>query len=319
MTISEIKNVTIVGAGTMGHSIGQEFALSGFNVNIFDQSDIVRGHVLGRINNNLNDMANWNLINREQIDEAMSHLKIFSQLAEAVEHADLVVEAIFEILEKKQEVFRQLDQVCPTHTILASNTSSLMPSSLAEVTTRPDKVLVLHYFYPPHLMPLVEIVKSDATGEPYAQAVYNAIVKAGKKPIITQKEALGFVANRLQSALLREAIFIINQGIATAEDIDIAVKFGFGRRLAHVGPIELAEVQDGWSQMSQIQKYIFPDLNNASMPSLIINEMVENNLLGPQTGKGFYEWHEGDVSTFEKKLYENLAAYILADREKKEK
>ncbi len=317
MTIFEIKNITIVGAGTMGHSIGQQFALSGFNVNIFDQSDAVRGKVLNRIEKNLTDMAEWGLIAKNQIADAMGRLQTFSDLAEATRTADLVIEAVFEILEVKQEVFRQLDQVCPPHTILASNTSSLMPSSLAEVTNRPENVLVLHYFYPPHLMPLVEIVKSSTTDEEIAQAVYNAVVKAGKKPIITQKEALGFVANRLQMALLREAIYIIDQGIATAEDIDIAVKYGFGRRLAHVGPIELAEVQDGWFQMSQIQKYIFPDLNNENCSSPIVTEMVEKNWLGPQTGRGFYEWPQGSVENFESDLYAKLAGYIRSDQENK--
>lgn len=310
----EIKNITIVGAGTMGHSIGQEFALAGFQVSLFDQSGSIRTGVLGRIKKNFAEMAEWGLIENAEIDPAMNRLRVYEDMVDAVREADLVVEAVFEILEVKQDVFKQLDRVCLAHTILASNTSSLMPSSLASVTNRPDRVLVLHYFYPPHLMPLVEIVKSPDTSQETANAVYAAVIQAGKKPVITHKEALGFVANRLQAALLREAMYIIEQGIASAEDVDISVKYGFGRRLAHVGPIELAEVQDGWFQMSQIQGYIFPDLNNAEGPGALVREMIDQNKLGPRTGQGFYAWPEGSVEDFERSLYEQLAHYIRTDR-----
>ena len=318
MTKREIENVTIVGAGTMGHSIGQEFALAGFQVNIFDQNESTRSKVMARIEKNLLEMAEWELIGAGDIPTALNRIQVFDDLGDAVKSADLVIEAVFEILEVKQDVFRRLDQLCPADTILVSNTSSLMPSSLAAVTNRPEQVLVLHYFYPPHLMPLVEIVKSDQTAQACADAVYDAVVRAGKKPIITQKEALGFVVNRLQSALLREALYIIEAGIATAEDIDTSVKFSFGRRLAHVGPIELSELQDGWFQMGQIQKYIYPDLSNAAGPTAIIEEKIKNNDLGPQTGQGFYKWPEGSVASFERHLYEKLAGYIRADRALKE-
>lgn len=317
MSIPVIQKISIIGAGTMGHSIAQEFALAGFHVSIYDQSAQVLGQVLQRIEKNLVEMTEWGLIGKAAIAPTMDRLVVFDQLPAATGEADLVVEAVFEKLELKQNVFRQLDMACPAHTILASNTSSLMPSSLAAVTNRPDRVMVLHYFYPPHLMPLVEIVKSPFTAEANAQAVFAAVIKAGKKPIITQKEAMGFVANRLQSALIREAMYIIEQGIATAEDVDISVKYGFGRRLAHVGPIELAEVQDGWQVMGQIQEYIFPDLNNASSPSPVIQEKVARNEDGPRTGQGFYPWPEGSVVEFEKMLYQQLAKYILADRQTK--
>jgi len=302
----------------MGHAIGQEFALAGFQVNFFDQSPPIRQVLKSRINKNLNEMLEWKLVEEEQVKSAMTRVNIFSNLADAVSVADLVVEAVFEVLEVKQQLFTQLDQLCPANTILASNTSSLMPSSLAASTQRPEKVLVLHYFYPPHLMPLVEIVKSSETAQETADAVYEAVIETGKKPIVTEKEALGFVANRLQAALLREAMYLIEQGICSPQDVDIAVKFGFGRRLAHVGPIELAEVQDGWLQMSQIAGYIFPDLNNDTSPSPIIAEKIAKNELGPQTGKGFYEWSPERVAEFERQLYEQLARYIRADHNEEE-
>ncbi|MCJ7625964.1 MAG: 3-hydroxyacyl-CoA dehydrogenase NAD-binding domain-containing protein, partial [Anaerolineaceae bacterium] len=220
----------------------------------------------------------------------------------------------FEKLEVKQYIFKQLDAHCPKHTILASNTSSLMPSSLASATNRKDKVLVLHYFYPPHLMPLVEIVRSEFTSDETTEMVYKTVLKAGKKPIIAQKEALGFIANRMQIALLREALYIIDQGIATAEDIDIAVKYGFGRRLAFVGPVELAEVQDGWDVMAQIERYILPDLDNSVEPNPLIQKKVECGEIGPKTGKGFYQWTPESEDAFVRNLYRSLAQFVKRDQ-----
>jgi 3-hydroxybutyryl-CoA dehydrogenase len=314
MSNPEIRNITIIGAGTMGHSIGQEFAMAGFQVGIYDQAGEVRENVLRRIEKNLVEMTEWDLMPAAEVSPALERIQVWDDLQSAVDHADLVVEAVFENLEIKQALFKQLDKLCPPHTILASNTSSLMPSSLAAVTKREDRVLVLHYFYPPHLMPLVEIVKSEHTSQQSAKAVYDAVMKAHKKPIITHKEVLGFVANRLQAALLREAMYIIEQGVASAKDVDISVKYGFGRRLAHVGPVELAEVQDGWAQMGQIQEYIFPDLNNASGPGTLVAEKVTKNELGPRTGQGFYPWPPGKKEDFEHNLYEQLANYVRADR-----
>jgi 3-hydroxybutyryl-CoA dehydrogenase len=302
-----IQNITIVGSGTMGHGIGQDFALAGYPVNLYDVSAEQLQKALEKIERNYHEMAGWGLISEEEIQPALSRLHIFTVLQDAVQDADLVVEAVPEYLELKQKVFRQLDELCPPKTILASNTSSLMPSSLADVTRRPDRVLVLHYFFPPHLMPLVEIVRGKQTSEEVVQAVYAAAKKAKKKPIIAQKEALGFIANRMQIALLREALYIIEQGIASAQDVDIAVKESFGRRLSVVGPIELFEVQDGWDIGMQIDSYITPDLCRSTDVSPVMTEMVAKGTLGAKTGKGFYDWTPEYQEAFRRKLEEELA------------
>jgi 3-hydroxybutyryl-CoA dehydrogenase len=302
-----IQNITIVGSGTMGHGIGQDFALAGYPVSFYDVSEEQLQKALAKIERNYHEMAGWGLIKQEEIQPALARLQTFTSLKDAVKDADLVVEAVPEYLELKQKVFRQLDELCPAKTILASNTSSLMPSSLAEVTRRPERVLVLHYFFPPHLMPLVEIVRGKQTTEEVVQAVFASAKKANKKPIIAQKEALGFIANRMQIALLREALYIIEQGIASAQDVDIAVKESFGRRLSVVGPIELFEVQDGWDIGIQIDSYITPDLCRSTEVSPVMTDMVARGTLGAKTGQGFYDWTPEYQEVFRKKLEEALA------------
>lgn len=314
MSLPEIRHITIIGAGTMGHSIGGEFALAGYDVVLYDLSESILQDAMAKVTRNLKEMAAWSLIDEHQIQPALDRIKVSVSIEGATRVADLVVEAVFENLEIKQDIFKQLDAVCPKHTILASNTSSLMPSSLASVTDRKDKVLVLHYFYPPHLMPLVEIVRSEFTSDETTDIVYQTALKAGKKPVIAKKEALGFIANRLQTALLHEALHIIDRGIATAEDIDNAVKYGFGRRLAFVGPVELAEVQDGWDQMGQIEGYILPDLDHSSEPSPLIRKKVERGEIGPKTGKGFYEWTPESEDAFVRNLYRSLADFVKRDK-----
>ena len=189
-----------------------------------------------------------------------------------------------------------------------------MPSILAEATSRPDRVLVTHYFYPPPLMPLVEIVRSGSTSDDVVDTVYGLMKAVGKKPIMVQKEALGFIVNRLQMALDREALSLVERGIATAQDVDMAVRNSFGRRLAVVGPLELFEFQDGWDVALQIFNYIVPNIESSPDPPQVMLDLVSRGHLGPKTGRGFYDWDSGSENAFSSKLNEALAGFLRADR-----
>jgi 3-hydroxybutyryl-CoA dehydrogenase len=191
-----------------------------------------------------------------------------------------------------------------------------MASMLAPVTKRPDRVLVAHYFYPPYLMPLVEIVPSESTSDHVVMAVRELLDGIGKKPIVVQKEALGFIVNRLQMALIREALNVVERGIASAQDVDTAVINSFGRRLAVVGPLQLLEHQDGWQQALAIDQYIVPDLSNRIGPSPLVLEKVERGELGSPTGKGFYEWTAASTEGLTRRLEEALAEFLRAERER---
>jgi 3-hydroxybutyryl-CoA dehydrogenase len=306
MSFQEIRRIAVVGAGFMGHGIGQEFALAGYPVTLHDLTPEKLQMALQGIESNLRQLAEWGLVAENQIGPAMARIGTSVRLSEAVEDADLVIEAVFERLEVKLQVFRDLDALCPPHVILASNTSSHLPSVLAAATSRPDKVLVAHYFYPPSLLPLVEIVPGGETGTQTVAAVYDLMKAIGKSPIVVQKEAYGFIANRLQFALQREALSIVEQGIATAQDVDIAVRDGFGRRLAVAGPFEIAE-PIGWDLELQIQRYLLPHLASSPEPSKLLVDKVARGELGTKSGRGFYEWTPESAEAWRKRMSRALA------------
>ena len=198
-----------------------------------------------------------------------------------------------------------MDELCPERTILASNTSSLLPSKLASATRRPDKVLVTHYFNPPHLLPLVEVVRGDKTSDETVNTVYDLLTRVGKSPVIIQKEVPGFVGNRLQAALFREAISLVAKGVASPQDVDMVIKSGFGRRLATAGVFEVWELA-GWDLILTIAENLQPELESSPTVSPLLRERVERGELGTKTGKGFYEWTPDSAESLRERIAQVL-------------
>ncbi len=289
MKVDDISKLAVVGAGLMGHGIAQEFALAGYQVRIHDVTEEKLRQATKNIQASLQMLVEIGMVTQSQAKSVLPHIYPSTELKDVVSDADVVIEAVFENLELKQEIFQKLDRLCPKHTILASNTSSLMPSSLAAATQRPDKVLVTHYFNPPYLLPLVEIVRHRETSDETVTTIFDLLTRVGKSPAVVQKEVLGFIGNRLQAALLREALSIVEQGIATPGDIDTVVKAGFGRRYAAAGPFEVFEIA-GWDLVFKVSQYLLPNLQSSTEISPILKQKVETNELGVKTGKGFYDW-----------------------------
>jgi len=310
--MTEIKNVAVVGAGTMGHGIGQEFARAGCEVVLHARREQTLREAITRIQRNLNELREYGLVSNREIESILSRIHSTTVLKEAIIRADLVVEAIPEELEAKQQLFRILGDVCPERTILASNTSSLLPSMLSSGVRHPERVLVIHFFYPAHLMPLVEIVPSPLTSSDVVDCVLHFLRGLGKSPILVRKEVPGFIANRLQVALQREALHLVEAGIATPQEVDMAVKEGFGRRLGVAGPIELLELMDGWTQALQIHRFVLPDLDSSREPSFLMLKNVEQNRLGAKTGRGFYEWTSEATEKLQQKLVNVLVSFLKA-------
>jgi 3-hydroxybutyryl-CoA dehydrogenase len=246
-------------------------------------------------------LSDIGLLGQAQHGVVLSHIHASTVFADVVGAADVVIEAVFENLELKQEIFQRLDQQCPEHTILASNTSTLLPSKLAAVTRRPDKVLVAHYFNPPFLLPLVELVRHPGTSDETVTTMHALLSKIGKKPAIVQKEVPGFIGNRLQAALLREAFSLVEQGIATPQDVDVVVKNGFGRRYAAAGTFEIFELA-GWDLILAAWPYLVPDLESSTEIPALLREKVELGELGVKTGMGFYEWTPESVEALKKRI-----------------
>ena len=192
-----------------------------------------------------------------------------------------------------QELFEQLESLCPPWVIFASNTSSIMPSQLSARMKHPGRLVIAHYFNPPYLIPLVEIVPGPATTEATVRTVTNLLEGLGKRPVVLGKEATGFVANRLQLALYREAISIVEQGIASPEDVDRVVRHGFGRRLAAAGPFEIFDLA-GLDTISSVAAQIIPEIQNAEAvvepATSVLQKKVERGELGVKAGKGFRDW-----------------------------
>jgi 3-hydroxybutyryl-CoA dehydrogenase len=291
--VSQIERIAVVGAGLMGHGIAQEFALAGYQVRLQDQGEAQLARALENIRANLQRLSSLGRVEAHRIEPALRSITPTPRLDDAVTGAELVVEAIFEDLAAKHELLRSLERLCPAETIIASNTSSFMPGRLAEAISRPDRLVVAHYFNPPYLIPLVEVVPGPGTSKSTVATMVELLEKVGKKPVVLGKEATGFVANRLQFALFREALSIVEQGIADPDAVDRVVKFGFGRRLAAAGPFEIFDLA-GLDTILAVASQILPEIaagtpDEQPIPELL-RQKVERGELGVKSGRGFHDW-----------------------------
>ncbi len=312
MTLDDIQQIAVIGAGLMGHGIAQEFAFAGYQVHLHDVSQAQVDAGIERIRDNLQLFVENDLARSEQIDETLNRIHGSDQLETVGREADFVIEAVIENLPLKQEVFRQLDQICPTHTILASNTTAQMPSQIGAFTQRQDQILNTHYFNPPYLIPLVELIRSPKTSDETLHVTYDLMVKIGKTPAVIQKEVPGFVGPRLQAAVIREAFSIVERGIATAEDVDLVVRNSFGRRLSVAGPFQVFELA-GWDLVLAAFEELYKDLNNSSEINPLLREMVEDDKLGVKSGEGFYEWTPERIDEIRGKMNRVLIGRMQED------
>ena len=305
MTIDGIAQITVIGAGLMGHGIAQEFASAGYHVYLQDVTHEQLDTALTQIEKNLNMLAENAIIEKERIRPTLQRIQTDTELESVAENADFVVEAVTENLELKQQVFEKLDTICLPHTILASNTTALMPSQIGVNTKRKDKILNTHYFNPPYLIPLVELIRSPDTSNETVKVAFELLTAMGKTPAIIKKEVPGFVGPRLQAALIREAFAIVEQGIASAETVDLVVRNSFGRRLSVAGPFEVFELA-GWDLVLAAFEELYKDLNSSSDINPLLREMVNTGQLGVKSGQGFYNWTDQGIQTLRDRMNNTL-------------
>ncbi len=309
---NKIENIAVIGAGLMGHGIAQEFACAGYRVHLHDITEEKLNNARVQIDKNLTLLAENGVIEKARIPETMQRIQTTTELAASGETADFVVEAVSENLPLKQQIFEKLDSLCQPHTILASNTTALMPSQIGANTKRTDKVLNTHYFNPPYLIPLVELIRSPDTSDETVSVTCDLLTSIGKTPAIIKKEALGFVGPRLQAALIREAFAIVEQGIASAETVDLVVRNSFGRRLSVAGPFEVFELA-GWDLVLDAFEELYKDLNSSPEINPLLREMVESGRLGVKSGEGFYEWSEERQQALRDRMSQALIRAIQQD------
>ncbi len=289
MNVDDIKSVAVIGAGTIGQSTAAEFALGGYDVNLNSRSEDSLARGIDGIQGIFQTFIGLGLATQQQTDAAQSRIQTDVDLRSSVTEADVVYEAVYEDLELKQEIFRDLDTLCPQPTIFVSGTSTLSLSDLASATNRPNKVLLANYTNPPFLVPATEVIRNKATSEETVTTFCDLLARIGKKPVVLQKEVPGFVANRLQMALLREALYLVQEGVVTAQDIDTILKSGIGRRWAVAGVFEVFDLA-GQDLILAACSYLMPDLDTSTEPSPVLREKVERGELGVKTGRGFYGW-----------------------------
>ncbi|MDE0228107.1 MAG: 3-hydroxyacyl-CoA dehydrogenase family protein [Spirochaetaceae bacterium] len=301
-----IERVAVIGAGLMGHGIALEFAVAGRRVAITDASAAALEQGLANMRRAADTLAGLGLAARADCASAMLRVTAHASLARAVAGADLVVEAVSEDLSLKQRVFAELDRACGAEVVLASNTSTFMPSILAAGSRHPERILVAHYFNPPHLLPVVEIVPHPGTDVDVVQRVCALYQSLGKRPVVLQREVAGFIANRLQQALLREAVALVEGGVAGAADVDAVVSGSFGRRLAVAGPFEVSDLA-GLDVIAAIAREVWPDLAAGGVADLLADPAAAGDY-GAKTGRGFGDWPPERVDAARQRIATALAA-----------
>lgn len=251
------KHVAVVGAGTTGSGIAQVFALGGCNVRITDSDSIALNLALVRIQQSLNAMTEASFISRAEAQQASEQIVAVPDLQAAVREVEIVTECIPEKLELKQEMFAKLENLAPSDAVLASNTSSLSLSEIGKLLREKSRLIITHYFNPAHILRTVEVVVCPATSASVTNRVCRLLTSVGKMPIVLRKEIRGFIVNRIQAAMVREALFLLDQGVTTPEELDRAIQGSIGPRLALLGPFRAMD-WGGLDVWVEVMRNLFP-------------------------------------------------------------
>ena len=302
MLVMDIKNVAIIGAGMMGKMLSFVFAAQ-YDVSVFDTNDI---DVIAGIREGTKELIAKGLLTQNEFEKRISRIKFTSDIKdEGIAAAELLVEAIPEDMALKQSVFEKLEDICRQDCIFCTNTSVMSPSEISRNMRHRGRFCATHFWNPPHLIPLVEVVMSDATKPEVAQVVIDVLTGVGKKAVLCKKDVPGFIANRLQHALWREAFYMVQEGIADAKTVDDACKFGPGLRWPQLGPMENSDLV-GIDLTLNIHNYILKHLADNHSPSPLLYEMLESGNLGTKSGEGWQKWSPEQIEALSSELREYL-------------
>jgi 3-hydroxybutyryl-CoA dehydrogenase len=284
--------VTVIGAGVMGTGIAQVMAEGGCEVWLQSRRRESIDRALERIRKNQEHTIAAGLLSDADAEAARRRMRVTQDLAEAVHETNFVSENTSEDLALKRAVFHDLDRLAPRHAILSTDTSGLSITAIASATGQPERVVGFHWFNPPHLMLPVEVNRGEKTSEETMQATCALAERIGRRPIRVERDVPGFLWNRLQLALVREAIHIVEQGIARPEDVDLAVQWGLGLRWAAAGPLRIMDLA-GLQTFRAVAASLFPELSAARAPQKLLEDAIAKGHLGARAGRGFYDYPLG--------------------------
>jgi 3-hydroxybutyryl-CoA dehydrogenase len=287
--INSIRRVAVIGLGTMGHGIAQTFALAGYDVTCFDELPGARDSLVERVGGNLAAFVEGGLIEPHAVEPALARLLVSSTPAEAVVDAQFVTEAISEDLELKKAVLAQVEEFTAPETILASNSSSFPISQSGSMLRNPERALVTHWFNPPHLTPVVEVIPSPRTSADVVAITTRLLREIGKVPIALRHELPGFLVNRIQVALQREVLDLLARGVATPEEIDAAIRGTIGFRCAALGPLEIYDFAGLDIQLATYCNLV-PEIRSDTGSPAVMEQLAAGGRLGTKSGGGFYDY-----------------------------
>lgn len=290
-----IKSVTVIGTGMMAPGIAACFAVGGKSVTLAGRTGASLSRGRSNLLDCLRDLEVAEILTPAETSAALGRVEFSTDILGASARSDLVVESISENLAAKQDLFTQLDGMCRPDAVITSNTSGLRITDITARMSNPQRAATTHFWLPPHLIPLVEIVKGERTSDETVQTLRAVLTEIGKRPVVVRKDVPGQLGNRLLSAITREAMYIVQEGIASAEEVDTAIKTGLGLRFPVYGPLDHADVA-GLDLLLAIHSYLFKDLCNSTEPLPILKEKVESGNVGAKSGHGFYDWTQRDVA-----------------------
>jgi 3-hydroxybutyryl-CoA dehydrogenase len=304
----EIKNVLIYGAGMMGKGIAQVFSsCEDLSITLFDLFEM---DVHTPIRQNFEQLRRHGVITEEEIESRLSRIRFTTDKKDlGLRDAQIVIECVFEDMKLKQDTLELLESICRTDTIFCTNTSVMSPTEISAKLVHKERFVGTHFWNPAHLIPLVEVVRTDKTSDAVVETVIDILTKVGKRPVLCKKDVPGFIANRMQHALWREAISIVENGIADAKTVDEAVRYSFGLRLPQLAPLENADMV-GLDLTFNIHQYILPHLEDSHKPSRLLSEHIQKGELGFKSGRGMQSWTAEEAQASGAALNEYLIKMI---------
>ncbi|HET8607054.1 MAG TPA: 3-hydroxyacyl-CoA dehydrogenase NAD-binding domain-containing protein [Gaiellaceae bacterium] len=303
------RRVAVLGAGTMAPGIAAAFAVAGDSVVLWARRPEAAEAALARARTAAAFLVEHELAPAPPPPDALAASSRLGDVADA----DVVVEAIAEQLEAKHELLAELETVVAPDTLVATNTSGLRVTDIAAPLARPERVVAMHFWNPAHLMPLVEVGGGARTSPESVDAAYELARAIGKQPVRVEQEVLGFLGTRLQQAVVREAIALVERGVASPEDVDLAVRTSFGIRFPVTGPLESADIS-GLDVIEAIHEYLLPDLDRSTEPQAPLRERVAAGALGVKSGRGFHDWQARDSAELIRRRDEELVRRLRLDR-----